>query len=269
MKTIGKVSADLIRNLYDRNRVIFTIADVESILNTSREAISKLLFDLQKRKIIFRLKRGKYILIPQELGTAEEFIGNVYVAAKEIVNSPDYYIGFYSAMKYWGMVTQPVLKTYIATPKRQFPPENMKDIIAFVFINRKNIYGIKEEWVTKTQKVRISGIEKTIVDALTHPEYCGGITEAAKSIWIVKDKINFSRLTEYVRKNGKSSVAKRLGYILETVGVGGNIMVNLRQFISRRYDFLEPAGEKRSVDKNSWRLIDNIGRKQILKIISF
>ncbi|PIU82721.1 MAG: hypothetical protein COS68_07910 [Elusimicrobia bacterium CG06_land_8_20_14_3_00_38_11] len=269
MKTLGKISANLITELYNENKPVFTIDDIIRINKTSRANAAKLGFDLIRRKVIHRLKKGKYIIIPQELGSADTFTGNLYLMAKEIVNTQNYYIAFYSAMKYWGMTTHPVIKMFIVTSKRQFPPKAIADKVSFVFVNKKNIWGIKSEWITKTVTVNISDIEKTIVDALSHPEYCGGITEVAKGIWLVKDKINFKRLIKYTMKYNKKTVAKRLGYIFEILGIdAGDTFTKLKTYISNRYDLLDPTSTKKSIDKNNWRLIDNIGSKQILKIIS-
>ncbi|MBI5574054.1 MAG: hypothetical protein HY919_05835 [Elusimicrobia bacterium] len=269
MKTLGKISANFIAKLYDENKPVFTIDDIVRINKTSRMNAAKLVFDLIQRKVIHRLKKGKYIIIPQELGSADTFTGNLYMMAKEIVNTQNYYIAFYSAMKYWGMTTHPVIKMFIVTSKRQFPPKAIADKISFIFVNKKKIWGIKSEWITKTATVNISDIEKTIVDALSHPEYCGGITEVAKGIWLVKDKINFKRLAKYTLKYNKKVVAKRLGYILEILGIdAGDTFTKLKTYIANRYDLLDPTSIKKSIGRNNWRLIDNIGREQILKIIS-
>jgi len=269
MKTLGKISAKLITQLYDENKTVFTIDDVIRIHRTSPETAAKLVFDLVKRKNVYRLKKGKYIIIPQELGSVDKYVGNWYVAAKEIVNSPHYYVAFYSAMKYWGMTTQPVLVVYVVTPKRQFVPQTMTGRISFVYVDRKYIWGVKEEWVTKTEKVRISDIEKTTIDALAHPEYCGGITEVAKGIWLVKEKINFNRLIEYAERYNRNVVAKRLGYILELLGIAGdNLLTELKKFVKNRYDLFDPTAKGGASSKNNWRLLDNIGKEQILKIIS-
>ena len=112
-------------------------------------------------------------------------------------------------------------------------------------------------------------IEKTIIDILAHPEYSGGITEIAKGIWLVKDKIDFDKLIRYTRKYNKNVVAKRLGYILEILGlISTDITRELKQYVKKRYDLFDPTVEKRAIDKNQWRLIDNIGREQLHKIIS-
>ncbi|MEW6041149.1 MAG: type IV toxin-antitoxin system AbiEi family antitoxin, partial [Elusimicrobiota bacterium] len=168
------------------------------------------------------------------------------------------------------MTTQPIFKTFVVVSKRQTTPESFSGKIRFVYLNKKNIWGIKEIWITKTEKVRISDMERTIIDALSHPEYCGGIPEIAKGIWLVKEKINFDRLVKYVEKYSKNVIAKRLGYILDILKINDEkTRAKLKKFIRNRYDLFDPTVDKKSVGKNKWRLVDNIGREQIKKIIFY
>src|SRR3989338_3473258 len=97
IKTLGAKSADLISSLYDLNKTVFKLGDIKSITGLNENAASDLASKLIKRKVIARLRQGKYIIIPQEMGKDTNYIGNWYVAAREIVNSPNYYISYYSA----------------------------------------------------------------------------------------------------------------------------------------------------------------------------
>ncbi|MFH0886941.1 MAG: type IV toxin-antitoxin system AbiEi family antitoxin [bacterium] len=267
IKTNGKIGAALIAKLYDENRSIFTIQDVSRITGLPYFSAGRLISELTARGIISTLKRGKHIIVPQELGSLDTYLGNLYVAVREIVNTPAYYIGFYSAMKYWGMTTQPLLKIFAVAAKRQQPPKSLREKVSFVYAAKKNVWGAALEWVTKTEQVKISNIEKTIIDALAHPEYCGGITEVAKGIWIVKNKIDIRRLIRYVKKYNKNAVAKRLGYLLELFSAADDKqLASLKKYVKRHYDLLDPTIPGKAVGRNHWGLIDNIGNEQILKI---
>ncbi|MFH0763220.1 MAG: type IV toxin-antitoxin system AbiEi family antitoxin [Candidatus Omnitrophota bacterium] len=268
IKTLGKVSASLISRIYDEDKTIFEIGDVQRILGKNYNDATDLLSRLVKRKVITRLKAGKFLIIPQELGSAERYMGNWYVAAREVVNSPLYYIAFYSAMHYRGMLTQPLIKIFTATPQRQTVPMEMRDKLIFISVKEKSIWGIKEEWVTKTEKVRISDLERTIIDAVAHPQYCGGITEIAKGIWLVKERIDYERLKNYVDKYGKNVVAKRLGYILEILKIEQTALLGqLKKYIRKRYDLFDPVLPGEKIDRNNWHLIDNVGQRQILNLV--
>jgi predicted transcriptional regulator of viral defense system len=269
-KTLGKISANLITHLFEEKITYFSLDDVVRINSTNIKAAKKLVFDLVKRKVIARIKRGRYIIIPQELGNIDKYIGNYYIAAREVINSSEAYVSFYSAMNYWGMLTQPLLKIFVVSPQRQRVPQALVNILEIIYTQNKHIWGINEEWVTKTDKVRISNIEKTIVDSLAYPIHSGGITEIAKGIWLVKDKIDFQRLCNYVERFNKYVVGKRLGYILEVLNIlNHKTKFKLIKFINKRYDLFDPNLPKISVNKNQWHLIDNIGKEAIINLIRY
>ena len=204
------------------------------------------------------------------MGSGENYLGNWYIAGKEIINSHKYYIAFYSAMNYWGMLTHPLINIFIATPKRQIIPQEMIERMIFITVKEKSIWGIKEVWINNKEKIRISNIEKTIIDCLTYPQYCGGITEIAKGIWIIKDKINYKILLNYVNRHNKNVVAKRLGCLLEILNISDkDIILELKKFVKDRYDLFDPTLSLKRINKNSWRLIDNVGQKQIKNVIRF
>jgi len=268
MKTIGRISAKLISRLYDDGLTSFNIKTARSILGKKYNEITDLLSRMAERKLIARLKSGKYLLIPFELGNADNYIGNWYVAAREIINSKDYYVGFYSAMHYWGMLTQPPVRIFVATPKRQVVPAGMKNRLVIVTVKKKFIWGVEEVRVSGGEKVRISDREKTVIDSLRLPEYCGGISEAVKGIWLIKDKLDYARLKNYAGICGSNVVAKRLGYILETLELGSpSFLAVLRKYVKDKYDIFDPSLPAESVEGNSWRLIDNVGKKTLLSLI--
>jgi len=270
-KTLGPVSANLISSLYTRGKTIFTIRDVENITGLRSNAARDLISKLVKRGIISRIKPGKYIIIPQEIGENISYIGEWYVAAREIVNSPDYYISHYSAMDIHNMLTHPLTKVFITTPKQEYKKQKTvgNTIFEFIYMARKYIWGIKNFWVTKSEQARVSDIERTIVDCLYRPQYCGGVLEIAKGLWLQKEKIDFDKLFNYVLRFNKIVVIKRLGYILESLNLQDGAYLNrLRTKINNKYYVLDPLLTTDETFKNSWKFIANIGAKELKNAVS-
>lgn len=270
-KTLGSVSANLISSLYNMGKTIFTVTDVENITGLKGNAATDLTSELIKRNIIARIKRGKYIIIPQEMGEDVRYVGNWYVVAREIVNSPDYYISYYSAMDIHNMVTHPITKVFITTPKQEYKKQRIAGSTTFEFIytNIKYIWGVKKFWVTKSEQVRVSDIERTIIDCLYRPKYCGGILEIVKGLWIQKEKIDFNKLLNYALKFNKGVVIKRLGYILESLNLKDAYYLDkLRVRINNRYYILDPLLTTEETYKNSWKCIANIGPQEMKNIVS-
>lgn len=270
LKTLGPVSANLISSLYDFNKTIFTVADVEDITGLKGNAATDLTSELIKRNIIVRIKPGKYVVIPQEIGKNTKYIGNWYVVAREIVKSPDYYISFYSAMDIHNMVTHPITKVFITTAKQEYKKERTvgNTTFEFIYMNKDRIWGTKNFWITKSEQIRVSDIERTIIDCLYNPKYCGGILEIVKGLWIQKEKIDFDKLLNYVLKFNKIIVIKRLGYILENLSLKDNNYLNrLKARINNKYYILDPLLSTRETYKNSWKCIANIGPEEMKKIV--
>jgi len=270
-KTIGTVSARLIMGLYEKSKLIFSLNDIMEIAGINYNASLKLAHDLFKRKLISRIKPGKYILIPQEIGQSSDYVGNWYVVAREVVNTSDYYISYYSAMDIHNMVVHPITRIYVSAAERHY--KKLKNVggisIEFVFVGKQNIWGIENYWATKSERVRVSDIEKTIIDCLYRPKYCGGVLEVIKGIWIQKDKIDFDRLLDYSLKFDKNIVIKRLGYILESLNLSkSEYLSKLRVKANNKYYVLDPLLPTDETFKNSWKIIANIGQEEITKAIS-
>ncbi|GAI52410.1 unnamed protein product, partial [marine sediment metagenome] len=65
-------------------------------------------------------------------------------------------------------------------------------------------------------------------------------------------------------------VAKRLGYILEILEINKQPLLSvLKQYVKDRYDLLDPTMPYENKNRNTWRLIDNIGKNQILNLIKY
>jgi len=269
-KTLGPVSANLIATLYEEDKVIFTLSDIEKITGLKDNAARDLAHKLVKRAIVTRIKPGKFIIIPQELGKSSNYIGNWYIVAREIVKSQNYYIAFRSAMNIHNMTTHPLTKVYIITPKQEYKKiRRVRNVtFEFIYMKKKLIWGIENNWVTKSEKIRISNMERTIIDCLYHPEYSGGVLEAAKGLWMQQNNMDFNKLTKYALKFDKIVVIKRLGYLLETMSlVEDNLLDKLKDKINEKYYILDPLLDTDSTYKNTWRIIANIGPEEIKRSV--
>ena len=113
----------------------------------------------------------------------------------------------------------------------------------FVTINKTKLFGTKSQMIVR-QKIVISEKEKTIVDALDHPEYCGGIEEVAKCLWNAKDDadISFEKILKYAKKIQNSTVIKRLGYLIDVleIDVPSNLYKQMHDMIGSGYSWLDP-----------------------------
>ena len=263
-KTLGPVSAYLITQLKKANKSIFRIRDAEQILGKDEKAAADLLGKLVGRGIISRLKPGLFMIVPFE--AEKNYIENRYVIGKEIIRPNRYYISHGSAMAIHGLTTQPVLNVQIssAVRKKEMTVSGMK--FSFFRIKAGAYFGIEEKWVTKQEKVSVSDLERTIVDCLAHPELCGGVPEAAKGIWLAKEKINYTKLLEYVKKIGIKAIAKRLGFILQLLELSDKkTIMELKGYSqsSEAYVLFDPTLENTGKYLRQWRLRVNFNPEEL------
>lgn len=268
--TLGPVSANLILKLKEQSKSIFGVLDAQKITGLSANATTDLLSELVGRKVIARLKPGKYLILPLEAGTSSDYMENWYVVAQELIKPHAYFISHYSAMDVHNMVTQPTRMVYISALVRRKNREISGADFRFIYAKPENFWGITEEWVTPQQRVKVSDLERTIVDCLYAPKLCGGISEISKGIWITKEKIDWQKLTSYVKKFDKKVVAKRLGLLLEIYQAGTTeTMEQLRDFIkeSKSYALLDPSLPDQGKHLARWRLKVNVEPEELKSIV--
>jgi len=263
-KTLGPQAANLLAELHELGRVIFSLHDVERITGLKPKSARNFVAQLVNRGVATRLKPGLFILVPFELGHEREYSGNPYVVAREIAGGEKYFISHASAMDLHGMVTQPQLVVYTSTTKLTRPRTILGTEFRFVQTKLQHFFGLTDHWVDKTEKVRLSDLERTVIDGLKHPEYCGGFSEVARGFWMRRENFQPKRLVDYALKLGVGAVIRRLGFLLETceVQAPGEIE-RLRNNITATYHVLDPVLPPGGKFSSRWRLRLNVSPEEI------
>jgi predicted transcriptional regulator of viral defense system len=170
-------------------------------------------------------------------------------------------------MNYWGMTEQIPYTVFVVTTKRK---RNLKfgyQKFQFVTFSKTKFFGFIEETRGKT-KFNISTKEKTIVDGLMYPQYCGKISEVAKAMWNSRKEINWEIILEMVKKIGLSVVLRRLGYLLTILEIKDdtdNIIDDIKREQFKGFHFLDPTGSKKRLDySKEYGLIINRTRNELL-----
>lgn len=215
-----------------------------------------------------RLKPGLFILVPFELGHERDYLGNPYVVARELVGSADYYVSHASAMDLHQMVTQPQLVVYTTTTKAIRPRDVLGTEFRFVRLKPEHLFGTTGHWVTKSEQVQVSDLERTIIDGLKQSEYCGGITELAKGFWMRRDDIDLGKLVDYALRLDVGAVIRRLGFLLETFEVDApHELERLQQKLTAAYAVLDPLLPDEGKFVARWRLRLNVDRDEIVSVV--
>jgi predicted transcriptional regulator of viral defense system len=267
-KTLGPQSARLVAVLHEQGRALFTHADVRAITRLAAKSARNLMAGLVNRGLATRLKPGLFILVPFELGREREYLGNPYVVARELADTPDYYVSHASAMDLHQMVTQPQLAVFVTSPKAIRPRVVLGTELRFIRCKAEDMFGIAEHWVTKTERVRVSDLERTVIDGLKQPEYCSGFTEVAKGFWMRRDTLSTGKLVDYALRLDVGAVVRRLGFLLETFEVpAGSAIERLRATLTSTYALLDPFMPAEGPYKARWRLRVNVEPDELRALV--
>jgi len=255
LKTLGPQAANLVTMLHERSRAVFRLEDVRDITGLSEVSARSFVRKLVDRGVAARLKPGLYVLVPFELGRERKYTGNPLVVAREIMNGEDYYLSHATAMEIHGMTTQPQLVIMVTTPKPRRALTSLGVEFRFILCRREALFGLTEHLVTKQEKVRVSDLERTVIDGLKQTEHCGGLTEVAKGLWMRRRDMNVDRLVQYARRIGVGAVVRRLGFLLETYEMAGPPDLDrLRNGLTATYVRLDPVLPAEGKRLRRWRL---------------
>ena len=263
-KTIGRQMAYLLAGLYDQSQTTFALTDAQRITGLSSTIASSLLHKAVRRGLVSRLKPGLFVIVPPELGSAKEYSGDPYLTASKLAGNAPVFISHASAMEIHRMVTQPQLAVFASSSKRLRSRVLHGTEFRFVFIRTEQYFGTAKRWITKQECVEISDLERTVIDGLRQPEYCGGVTEVAKGLWMRHDDIIVARLVDYALRLGIGAVIRRLGYLLELYGLASETeLAPLRSKLTNTYLLLDPMLPKEGVHLRRWRIQLNVTHQEL------
>ena len=245
---------DLLNSLAKKGNT-FTFNDALEMSNLFTKNLQKVLYRLQQKGAIDRIEKGKYLIIPlgAEKGkyTLHEFvIGSLLVKP--------YSIAYWSALNYYGLTEQIPTTIFIQTITRKFNtnPKVFGVQYKITKVKKEKMFGIRKEWMEETQ-ISITDKEKTIIDCLDKPQYCGGVIEVAKAL--KNNKFDRKKLENYAQRIGNSGVLRRLGYLCELL----NIKISLPKINTRNYLLLDPTMPEKDTKNARWRLIINLDDKML------
>ncbi len=267
-KTLGAQAARLLVTLNDRSRPVFRLKDVEEILGLSNQSARSFTRSLVARGVASRIRPGLFILVPFELGSETEYAGNPLTVARELVGSNPYFISHATAMELHGMTTQPILVVYVSTTMKRRNVTASGVPYRFVLSKRREIFGLSDHWVTKQEKIRVSDLERTVLDGLRRPQYSGGISEVAKGLWMRRRDMDPSRLVRYAERLNVGAVFRRLGLLLELYEIGTPAQWHrLRRHLTSTYARLDPVLPAEGRYLHHWRLQLNIEPEELRSIV--
>jgi len=257
MTGISPREEEFIATIGSSGKRVFTVSDAAQLLKTSHSIASKIIHRLTKKRKLQRIEKAKYLLIPPEAWKAGEYTEEGIIIASQLL-SP-YYLSYWTALSFYGWTEQPSRTIFVATQKRKLPIELQGIQIKFIQLKNEKFFGYEQHWVGN-QKIIVADKEKTIIDSLDQPRYCGEIVEVAKGLWNGRKDLDQNKLLEYALKMKNGAIVKRLGYLLDILEISKpKIRKELLKNITPNLAVLDP-GHKGSTGKQNkeWNLTLNV-----------
>jgi predicted transcriptional regulator of viral defense system len=244
-----RISLNEIVKTMARDGNSFTFDMLYKKTHIKKEVLWVILNRLEEKKYIERIEKGKYMIIP--LGAEKgKYTLHEFVIGSLLVNP--YAVAYWSALNFYGLTEQIPTTVFIQTTARKKQQE--KEVFGVKYkvvrIKQEKFFGIRKEWIEETE-INITDREKTVIDCLDKPQYCGGIIEVAKALR--NRKLNKKKLSEYAIKMNNSGVVRRLGFLCDEF----HIKIKLPKVNVRNYLYLDPAMPHKGTKNAKWRLIIN------------
>lgn len=122
-----------------------------------------------------------------------------------------------------------------------------------VSVKKDKYFGLEKAWVGESDFM-ITNREKTIIDGLDLPSYVGGIGVVAKAIKDTWDGLDERRLREYSGRIGNTAAAKRLGYLMESQGIGDPEALRKSVQLAKGFSSLDPTLPENGTYNRRWGL---------------
>ena len=168
-----------------------------------------------------------------------------------------------SAMFFYQMTDQILTQVHITAPRIEGANRSTKvnylvDNTRFHVkrVNNKYFFGIKRVFIEEAP-VWITDIEKTLLDGLIDPHFCGGFREVMHAFEQSDDKLNPERFMEYINRM-PVVIAKRAGWLFEKMRCRPELQEKLAIIHNKTIQKLNPKGIRKGSINKRWSLIENI-----------
>jgi predicted transcriptional regulator of viral defense system len=252
---LGKIEAAFIAKI--GGHPTFSLAMAREILgHTKDDPTPQFLERLQSKGWIRRIRRGRFAVIPLSSGEDRSPQLHEFVVAMELVSPA--VIAYWSALNHHGMTEQLPRTVFVATdhPVRRQPGDVLGVTYKIVSLKPDKMFGIAKEWIDEIP-FSITDREKTIIDGLDLAQHVGGVSEIAKALTGSWKMLDEKKLRKYAAKIGNSAVAKRLGFMMETLGLGDVDAFRTEVRRATGFSALDPTMTKHGKYNRRWGLLVN------------
>jgi predicted transcriptional regulator of viral defense system len=265
------VGVELVRLLASEGDRIFSTdraRELSSRVGIKDSYLWEALYHLRRNGWIVSIRRGLYAISLSVPGVnpAHEF-----EIAMALVNPAA--ISHWSAFRHHGLTDQIPRKVFVLTAAASVPRVRGakaggrtgdgypvgETVYRFVQVKPERFYGTEKVWIGEVRVV-ITDPERTLLDGLSMPQYCGDFAEVLRAFRERGKELNLERIVNYALRLD-TATAKRLGWVLENLGVDPAYIELLEQVPIKGYRKLDPTGPRKGPYNRRWMIRENLPGK--------
>ena len=214
-RSLSAQESRVVLALSESGRRETTRAEIFHLLGGTSKSADHVIESLRRKGWLERATWGTYLFIPPEYGPDALGNSNLLALASQITKR--YYIGFGTAAAHYGLTTQHRNVIYMVTPQRLRDRTVGRSKVQIVTQAESKFFGFEEVDVLG-YKVVLSDREKTAIDCIDHPEYAGGVGEAATIFATAsRRRFDWDKASDYLERIGAGALARRFGWLADFI----------------------------------------------------
>ena len=259
---------ELVRKLAGEGDRIFTTGrarELAPVAGLSEDYLLQALHHLTRSGWLVRLRKGLYALSSSVPGATPV---HEFEIAMALVDPAA--ISHWSALHHHGLTDQMPRKVFVLTTTETSVPrargakaKQMRDgfpvggiVYRFIQIKPERFFGTEKVWIGEA-RVTITDPERTLLDGLSMPQYCGDFAEVLHAFEVRASDLNLEQIIEYALELDAATV-KRLGWVLEHLGVVPSKLERLAALPIKGYRKLDPTGPRNGTCNRHWMIQENL-----------
>jgi len=178
-------------------------------------------------------------------------------------------ISHFSAMHHYELTDQIPNQVFITTTTGQWIPRGDKEdrtgyragdtVYRFIRIKPERFFGTEKAWIEEA-RVTFTDMSRTLIDGLMMPQHCGGIAEVIHGFQLAQDRLHLDQIMDYALQLDNAT-AKRLGWVLEHIGIDTSKLSSLHELKVTGYTKLDPTGPRQGPYNRFWMIQENLSGK--------
>jgi predicted transcriptional regulator of viral defense system len=248
---------ELVRRLAGEDDRIFTTVRARELapaVGLSEGYLRQALHHLVRSGWLVRLRRGLYAISPTVPGISPAHEFEIAMALADPAA-----ISHWSALHYHGLTEQVPRQVFVLTTTGStIPRRRIVGGVPYRFVQVKpdRFFGVQQVWVGEA-RVTVTDIERSLLDGLAKPQYCGDFAEVRHAFEAQGNALDIERIIGYAPRLD-AATAKRLGWMLENLGVDIARLEPLRVLPIKGYRRLDPTGPAKGRCNSRWMIQENL-----------